>query len=137
MTITKQRKRILLTCLGGLSLLATTGVASAQDGARLAAADSNGDGAIEWQEVVDMRAAGFERMDRNSDGVVNLDDSPKFGPGKRRFTEAFEGLVTTTDANGDGSISKTEMLDAPAPRFTSADVNEDGVLSAEEIESLQ
>ena len=137
MTLTKHRKLSLLTCLGGLSLLATAGVAIAQDGGRLAAADSNGDGAIEWQEVVDMRAAGFERMDRNSDGVVNLDDRPRFGPGKSRFTEAFEGLVANADANGDGSISKTEMLEAPAPLFTTADVNEDGILSAEEIESLQ
>ena len=137
MTLAKQRKLTLLACLGGLSFFVTSGVANAQDGARLAAADSNGDGAIEWQEVVDMRASGFARMDRNSDGVVNLDDSPRFGPGKSRFTEAFEGLVTNADANGDGSISKTEMLEAPAPRFTSADVNEDGVLSAEEIESLQ
>ena len=137
MTLTKQRKLSLLTCLGGLSLLATTGVAIAQDGGRLAAADSNGDGAIEWQEVVDMREAGFERLDRNSDGTVNLDDRPRFGPGKVRFTEAFEELATNADADGDGSISKTEMLEAPAPRFTSADGNEDGVLSAEEIESLQ
>ena len=137
MTLTKHRKLSLLTCLGGLSLLATTGVAFAQDGGRLAAADSNGDGAVEWQEVVDMRATGFERMDRNSDGMGNLDDRPKFGPGKSRFTEAFEGLVTNADADGDGSITKTEMLEAPAPRFTSADVNDDGVLSADEIASLQ
>ncbi|MEL7042972.1 MAG: hypothetical protein AAGL90_15740 [Pseudomonadota bacterium] len=137
MTLTQHRKLRLLACLGGLSLLATTGVALAQDGGRLAAADRNGDGAIEWQEVVDMRATGFERMDRNSDGVVNLDDRPRFGPGKVRFTEAFEELAANADADGDGSISKAEMLEAPAPRFTTADVNEDGVLSAEEIESLQ
>ena len=137
MKLSKQLKLSLLACLGGLSLLATTGAASAQDGGRLAAADSNGDGAIEWQEVVDMREAGFERMDRNSDGAVNSDDSPRFGPGKSRFTQAFEELVANADANDDGSISKTEMLEAPAPRFTSADVNKDGVLSADEIKSLQ
>lgn len=119
-----------------LVALVFVGTALAQNADRLARADSNGDGAIQWQEVLDMRASGFERMDRNKDGFVDLDDRPRFGPGRGRFESAFNEIKANSDADGDGRISQTEMIDAPAPFFTAGDTDKDGVLSADEIAAL-
>lgn len=121
---------------GTIAALALLGPATAQNADRLARADANGDGAIEWQELQDMRANGFERMDRNDDGYVDMDDRPGFGPGRSRFQNAFNEIKASSDTDGDGRITKTEMLDAPAPLFTVGDTNEDGILSAEEIAAL-
>lgn len=131
---TKRARRFALA--SGLLASAHIGSASAQTADRLARADSNGDGAIEWQEVLDMRASGFERMDRNDDGFVDLDDRPRFGPGRSRFETAFNQLKANSDADGDGRITQTEMIEAPAPVFTAGDTDEDGTLSADEIAAL-
>lgn len=100
-------------------------------------ADANGDGSIEWQEVLDMRATMFSRLDRNDDEVVDTNDSPRFGPGKSRFQEAFGNIQSTADADQDGQITKSEMLDAPAPLFESADTDADGTLSPDELTAVQ
>ena len=65
-----------------------------------------------------------------------MDDRPGFGPGRSRFQNAFNEIKASSDTDGDGRITKTEMLDAPAPLFTVGDTNEDGILSAEEIAAL-
>ena len=134
---TKSTFRTALFALaGGVLLLAPAGAASAQDFERLAQADANGDGAIAWQEMLDMRTAAFGRLDRNQDGFVDADDSPRRGPGKARFSEAVSTLQAS-DSNGDGRISRSEMLDAPAPLFEQGDTDGDKVLSADELASLR
>ena len=126
----------LFAFFGGLVMSAAAGSASAQDASRLAEADANGDSNITWQEMLDMRSAAFERLDRNSDGFADADDSPRFGPGKSRFGEALAQLQDA-DADGDGRISRTEMMDAPAPMFDEGDTDGDKVLSAEELTALR
>lgn len=110
--------------------------ASAQSAEQLTRADSNSDGQISWQEVVDLRATTFERLDRNKDGFIDEDDSPRMGPAKRRFAVALEKLEDM-DADGNGRISREELLEAPAPNFTAADANGDDVLSKEELADLR
>ena len=117
-------------------MFAAIGSASAQDASRLAEADANRDGNITWQEMVDMRAGIFERLDRNGDGFADSNDSPGIGPGKKRFNEALS-KVQNADADGDGRISKSEMLDAPAPLFEKGDTDRDKVLSAAELSALR
>jgi len=126
-----------LVALGaGLLVLAGAPHAVAQSAERLAQVDSNGDGAIAWQEMLDMRAATFERLDRNGDGFADASDSPRMGPMKSRFNEALATLQDA-DADGDGRISQAEMLEAPAPLFESGDTDGDKVLSAEELAALR
>lgn len=115
---------------------ASVGAASAQSAERLAEADANSDGNISWQEVLDMRAEIFERLDRNGDGVADNKDSPRMGPGKTRFQEAFDRMIEF-DTNRDGRITLSEMLGAPAPLFDAGDTNGDKVLSASELSALR
>lgn len=117
-------------------MLAVAGSASAQSMDRLAEADANGDGNIEWQEMLDMRAGIFERLDRNGDGFVDSQDAPRFGPGRSRFAEALANLEGA-DADGDGRVTEAELLESPAPLFEEGDTDGDGVLSAEEIAALR
>ncbi len=136
MTIKTALHSSLVALAGGLVMIAAAGNASAQSADHLSKADANGDGSIEWQEMLDMRAAMFERLDRNDDGVADSSDSPRMGPGKKKYAEAF-GKLEGADANGDGRISKSEMMEAPAPAFEYGDIDGDKVLSAEEIAALR
>ncbi|MEL6781520.1 MAG: hypothetical protein AAFO51_04030 [Pseudomonadota bacterium] len=136
MKLTLKSHAVILVLAGTIAVAATSGSASAQAADRLAKADANGDGAIAWQEMLDMRSAAFERLDRNKDGFADADDSPRFGPGKVRYGEALAQLQDA-DANGDGRISQTEMMDAPAPMFDEGDADGDKVLSAEELTALR
>jgi len=113
--------------------------ASAQEPApteMLSRADSNGDGDVSWDEVMALRADSFERLDRNSDGVINADDSPNRLL-KARFDEAFERVQANFDGDRDGQVTREEMMGAPAPVFEKGDVDGDGVLTAEETAALR
>jgi len=133
----KQSLRVgLLSCLGGVALSGMPGAASAQSVDQLAQADSNGDGSVTKQELLDMRAANFGRLDRNGDGFVDSNDSPPMGPPKKRFEEVL-AQVKAADANGDGRIAKQELVGAPTPRFDAADKDKNGVLSSQEMAALR
>ena len=126
----------LIALAGTIAAIASASTASAQNADRLAEADANGDGDIEWQEMLDMRTAAFERLDRNGDGFADSDDSPRFGPAKNWFNDALAQLQNA-DADGDGRISASEMLEAPAPLFENGDTNGDKVLSSDELSALR
>lgn len=120
----------------GVMLIATAGAASAQSLDRLAEADANGDGSITWQEMLDMRADIFKRLDRNGDGVADSNDSPRIPAARKRFEEVFASLKNV-DANRDGRITRSEMFNGPAPLFENGDTNGDKVLSADELSALR
>lgn len=126
----------LYTLAAGLILFASAGAASAQTLDRLAEADANGDGNIAWQEMLYMRADIFKRLDRNGDGVADSNDKPRIPVAQKRFDEVFNSL-RGADANGDGRITKSEMLNGPAPLFENGDTNGDKVLSAAELSALR
>lgn len=125
-----------LAVLGSLALITMPVAASAQSAEQLAQADSNGDGSVSKQELMDLRADMFGKLDRNGDGFADSKDSPAFGPPKKKFEEAFD-KVKVVDANGDGRISKQEMMGAPTPRFDAADADKNGILSSAEIAALR
>lgn len=126
----------LLAFLGVVVLATAPVAASAQSIDQLAQADSNGDGSVTKQELLDLRAANFGRLDRNGDGFIDSADSPPMGPGKKRFGDAY-AQVQAADANGDRRISRQELVGAPTPRFDAADKDSNGILSSQEIAALR
>jgi Ca2+-binding EF-hand superfamily protein len=98
-------------------------------------ADIDGDGNIAWSEVLSSRENAFGRLDRNGDGIIDSNDRPRIG--RDKFDSAFEKVSRTSDANGDGSVSRTEMMDAPSPIFVAGDIDGDKVLTAEELNALR
>jgi hypothetical protein len=126
----------LCAIIAGVMALTFADTASAQSLEQLREADANGDGSVTWQEMMDMRASIFARLDRNGNGVVESSDSPAFGPGKSRFEQAFNSL-RAADANRDGRITRGEMLNAPAPLFENGDTDGNRILSASELAALR
>jgi hypothetical protein len=125
--------------LAALVMVACVSPAAAQNRdplEMLAEADANNDGAISWSEVVALRTQNFNRLDRNSDGVISASDRPR-GPFGARFDEAFAQVQSQYDVNSDRRITRAEMIGAPAPAFTQGDTNNDGILSAEELSVLR
>lgn len=101
----------------------------------VAKADANKDGNITWAEITALRTSSFERLDRNSDGVINSADRPR-GPMAGRFDQALVKVQTDFDTDRDGEITQNEMLTAPAPLFERGDVDGDGVLTSQEMAAL-
>lgn len=102
----------------------------------MARADANGDGDISWDEVMTLRTQSFERLDRNDDGVVSVDDRPR-GPMAGRFDTGLARVQVQFDADGDGEVTRDEMLGAPAPLFEQGDIDGDGVLTGDEMAALR
>lgn len=112
--------------------------AHAQDASpleRMQEADTNKDGDVSWEEVVAMRENMFSRLDRNDDGFVDGNDRGPFGF-RDRFKQAVATVTEQFDVDGDERVSKSELVEAPAPLFEQGDANEDGILSADEIATL-
>lgn len=133
----KRLSAILLSISTAIALIAESASAQVADpDEMIARADANGDGDISWEEVTVLRADSFEKLDRNDDGVISLDDRP---PGllAGRFDEAFERVLASFDGDRDGQVAQTEMMGAPAPAFEQGDMNEDGVLTADEMAALR
>lgn len=97
-------------------------------------ADANRDGQITWAEVEKLRASSFARLDRNNDGYIDGSDRPSLFGG--RFDEAMK-TVSKFDTNGDGRISKSEMMNAEAPAFIKADANGDKIVTSDEIKAMR
>ena len=83
----------------------------------LAMIDASGDGRISEAEYVGYLSAGFRRMDRNGDNVLDADELP---PGPRqtpRSLAAFQADLAAQfhrlDRNGDGSLSAKELAQPP------------------------
>lgn len=138
MTIENRVSRLLAGTLAAVAFAGVAAFAQAQDASpleRLVEADANGDGDVAWSEVVAMREQMFSRLDRNEDGFIDGDDRGPFGF-RDRFKQAVADVTERFDADGDERVSKSEMVDGPAPLFETGDTNGDGVLSADEIASL-
>jgi Ca2+-binding EF-hand superfamily protein len=88
-----------------------------QDVARLMRADRNGDGVIEWQEML-----AFARQTPVPPNSV--------GGG-------FMSMVLSMDEDGDGTVTLTEFDRAIERIFRSVDTDGDGILSKDELDSFR
>lgn len=133
--------------LAGAALL-TAGAAQAQmhghhGGMMIKAADADGDGAVTEDEFLDLLAESFEWMDRNGDDVIDMDDrSPVMqrlmemreeSGEEPRWKDRHHGM----DANEDGAVSWDETREKALERFAEVDADDNGSVSAEELEAAK
>jgi hypothetical protein len=97
-------------------------------------ADSNRDGNVSKRELIAFRAANFNRLDRDGDGVLKRSDIPAVA---KRFNPQvdFDRLIQQFDGNKDGVVSRSEFVNGPTTIFDAADANKDGLLSKAERNS--
>lgn len=102
-------------------LLAVVGIGSVQaqvdsTGDYLKRMDLDGDGRVSVDEYVQWMLYAFDRMDRNSDGVLSADELPG-GRGKPITREQQRQTIIERfhkqDANGDGYLSAKELSAPP------------------------
>ncbi|MCL6282349.1 hypothetical protein M3P21_02310 [Ruegeria sp. 2012CJ41-6] len=112
--------KVLLTGIA----LGLAGAASAQvsemEGASLDLIDKDGDGAVSPSEYRDFSNFAFEQMDTNKNGSLSAAELGAAGAGEH---------MSSTDANGDGKVTKSEMSDQMTKDFTAADKDGDGHLN--------
>jgi len=95
--------------------------------------DANGDGVVTREEMTAEVERTFAGYDRNGDGKLTADEYS--GPGGVR--SAMGGFVKQhakeLDANGDGVITREELLNTALRMFDKADANHDGRLTPDEL----
>jgi Ca2+-binding EF-hand superfamily protein len=96
-------------------------------------ADLNGDGKTTRAELNQHRAQMFGKLDRNEDGVIDKQDSPKIPLAKRKFEPAFEQVKSIFDSNEDGRVTLDEWNRSDPDIFALLDSNEDGAVTRSEL----
>lgn len=106
---------------------------------RLAAMDTDGDGAISKAEMDAHRAKMFAEIDANNDGVVSPEEMRAHHDAKRAEMRARREarMLSKLDTDGDGVISAAEFAAAPTPGFDKLDTDGDGVVSKAELAAAQ
>jgi Ca2+-binding EF-hand superfamily protein len=135
----------IVMALAGV-LLCTASACAADGGARdlFRRIDTNGDRKLEFSEIQAVRAAMFDRMDANHNGLLDAGEvrtAVEQVKSKRDFQAAqFAGLqaqASRIDRNGDGKISRDEFAAFIPDRLLQADTNSDGALSISELRALR
>ncbi len=119
--------------------LATPAVAQAPEARvleRLHYADANKDGVVSRAEFTQRRASEFARFDRNQDGVIAVDDAPRFAA-RRPIGWSMDSTIAAFDRDGDGKVSASEFNTGPTPVFDRVDTNRDDHLTRTEIAAAQ
>lgn len=106
---------------------------------RLKAADKDANGLISREEAQALPglAANFATIDADNDGNISLAElqaaRPARGGGQRG------GGWKKWDANGDGSLTRDEVVNAPrlSQQFDAIDANHDGLLTVEELQAAR
>jgi EF hand len=96
-------------------------------------ADLNGDGRTSRAELNQHRAQMFAKLDRNEDGTIDKQDSPKIPLAKRKFEPAFAQVKSIFDSNEDGRVTLDEWNRSDPDIFAMLDSNEDGAVTRAEL----
>lgn len=132
-----------------VTVLAGNAAASDVEGvrAKFREMDKNGDRSLQFSEIADARAAIFDRMDVNGNGILDageIDNVKKVAQSKRSSPQG--GMLGGTDlverarqidANGDGTISRGEFVAYLPERLKAADKDGNQALSLRELRSLK
>lgn len=127
---------ILSACLVVMAA-STAQAASRTPGTALDKADANHDGYVTRDEFKASRAARFNRLDRNDDGVVSLSEFSRLAKSNRSKAQMLKAVITHADRDGDGRVTHAEFVEGPAQLFDRADRDQDDRLSRQEVTALR
>ena len=105
--------------------------------------DQNGDGTVLYAEY---RSANVDKtlqtLDADKNGQVSRAEFDKVAGMARTFggakaEAAMSQIWRTTDVNGDGSMSRSELETASKRRFDASDSNRDGALDKTEVAAMR
>lgn len=105
--------------------------------------DQNGDGKVLYAEY---RSANVDKtlqtLDSDKNGQVSRAEFDKVAGMARTFggakaEAAMSQIWRTTDVNGDGSMSRSELETASKRRFDAGDSNRDGALDKTEVAAMR
>jgi opacity protein-like surface antigen len=102
--------------------------------------DANNDGVISYGEFMAARQQSFARLDRDSDGYLDSNDSSGRRTARRggdRGAQRTTPLRLPLDTDQDGRVSQQEFVDAGEKQFNSLDADHDGNLTAEERKAVR
>ena len=135
-TFNPTRTPLLLALLATSLLAAATATAAPSDrpgrGAMFAHLDTNKDGNITRAEHDAARAQRLAGLDANKDGFVTYEEHE--AAKERRARDSF---ARRHDEDGDGRVSVDEMADRGEQMFERMDANDDGVVSADEAQTMR
>ncbi len=118
-----------------VAAVSSAGAAFAQP-ASLSGMDRDKDGRTSRSEYRGELVATTLRYDRDGDGRVTRGELPAIArlPGAKGVVER---IFKSNDANGDGALSRDELLARAEVRFAELDVSGDGYLDAAEIKAAR
>jgi len=131
------RATALLT-IGLCSVFAVTAMAGdrhrgSRAMAHLSEIDANADGMLTQAEIDTFRATRAAEMDTNGDGAVSFEEANARHAAKRE--QRARARFDRQDQNGDGVLSADEIGNRAAKMFERLDTNSDGIVDAEELAS--
>lgn len=99
-----------------LALLLAPGLAAAQDGDYFARVDLDGDGRVSRHEFLERMSFAFRQMDANGNDVLEPHEQHLPDAGTitlAQHHERFGAQFQRQDADGDGYLSRAELLAPP------------------------
>jgi len=94
--------------------------------------DTDADGAVTLQEMLAQATTTFTGCDRDRDGKLAASEYDARDMPRTPMAGFVRGHARELDADRDGAISRSELLDVAGRMFRQADANGDGKLTADE-----
>ena len=105
----------------------TSGLPAFARGASFQAIDRNRDGMLDLDEIKRVASAKFDALDRNHAGTLSRREVGRLRLSRKYFAAG--------DPDKDGTLTKDEYLAIVEQRFKAADINHKGTLSLAEFNS--
>jgi len=103
--------------------------------------DADGDGLVTEAEIMAWRQGKVEGLDANGDGLLSAEElvAHEMKQMQARVEAGVARRIAAQDLDGDGALSAAELMSPPVPMqmFDRIDTNNDGGVSAEELEAAR